>query len=59
MPRAIECLARCRDGNVDIFLCRLVDRGDYFFGGRVNNLDGLAVDGFDKLIVDEPEGAVG
>jgi hypothetical protein len=33
-----------------------VDRGDYFFGGRVNNLDGLPVDGFDKLIVDEPEG---
>jgi hypothetical protein len=33
-----------------------VDRGDYFFRGWVNNVDGLAVDGLDKLIVDEPEG---
>ena len=28
---------------------------DYFFSGRVDGLEGLAVDTVDKLIVDEPE----
>jgi len=53
-PRALECLASRGDGNVDILLGGLVDGGDDLFGGRVDDLEGLAIDAFDELVVDEP-----
>jgi hypothetical protein len=33
-----------------------MDRADYFFGGRVDDLEGLAVNGFDEFVVDEAVG---
>jgi hypothetical protein len=32
-----------------------MNRGNYLFGGRIDDLDGLTVNGFDEFIVDEPE----
>jgi hypothetical protein len=53
-PCALECLAGSSYRNVDIFLCGLVDRADNLFGGRVDGLEGLAVNTLDPLVVDEP-----
>jgi len=55
-PWALECLACCCDGNVDILLGSFTDGADDFFGGGVDGLEGLAVDTFDKFVVDESEG---
>ena len=54
-PFAFKSLAGCRDGNVDIFLRRFVDRDDGFFVCGVNGLKGLAVGAFDPFVIDEPE----
>ncbi len=52
-PFALESLAGSRDGDVDIFLCSLVDSNDGFLVRRVDGLEGLAVDTFDPFVVDE------
>jgi hypothetical protein len=44
-PRPFECLARCRYGDIDILLCSLMNRGNDFFGRRIDDLDGLAIVG--------------
>lgn len=54
LPCALESLARRCYSNVDILLCGLVDGGDDFFCGRVDDLEGPAIDTRDEFIVDEP-----
>jgi hypothetical protein len=53
-PWAFEGLARRGDGNVDILLGSLLDFTDDFFGRGVDDLEGLAVNGLDEFVVDEP-----
>jgi len=52
-PGTVECLAGSLNGDVDILLGRLLDGCDDIFCGRVNDLEGLAVNGLDELVVDE------
>lgn len=52
-PRTVKCLACRSNGNVDIFLSGFVDRGNDLFGRGVDNLERLAIDRFDELVVDE------
>ena len=54
-PRALEGLASCGHGDVDILLGGFLNRDDGLFGSGVDGLEGLAVDGFDEFTVDEPE----
>ena len=53
-PRALKGLACGGDGDVDILLGGLLDRGDYALVGGVDNIEGPALCGFDELVVDEP-----
>lgn len=52
-PILLEGLPRSRHREVDILLCRLVNGDDGLLGGRVNGVEGLAVNAFDKLAIDE------
>jgi hypothetical protein len=54
-PGPFECLARCRYGDIDVLLCSLMNRCNYLFGRRIDDLDGLAINASDELIVDEPK----
>lgn len=58
-PLALEGLAGRSDGNVDILLGGLVDGANDLLGGGVDDLESLAVDTLDELVVDEPAGAAG
>jgi hypothetical protein len=54
-PRPLKSLAcRCY-GNIDVFFSGLVNRGNYFFSGRVDDLKRLPINAFNKFIIDEPE----
>jgi hypothetical protein len=52
-PWTVEGLAGGLDSDIDILLGRLLDGCDDLFCGRVDDLEGLAVNGLDKLVVDE------
>lgn len=52
-PWAVEGLAGGLDSDVDILLGRLLDGCDDLFCGRVDDLEGLAVNGLDELVVDK------
>lgn len=52
-PWAVEGFACGGDGNVDILLGCLLDGTDNLLGGRVNDVEGLAVDRLYELVVDE------
>jgi hypothetical protein len=52
-PGALESFAGGVYSDVDILLSGLVDRADDALVGGVDDLKGLAVDAFDKLVVDE------
>ena len=54
-PWSFKCFTRCRYGNIDIFFSSLMNKGDHFFSSRVDDLDSLAVNAFDELIVDKSE----
>jgi hypothetical protein len=56
VPGALEGGASGLDGDVDILLGSLVDRGDDLLVGRVGSLEGLALGTLDELVVDEPGG---
>lgn len=58
-PHALEGLARRGDGYVDILLGGLGHGADDLLRGRVDGLEGLAVDRRDPLVVDEPGGEEG
>jgi hypothetical protein len=53
-PWALEGLACGGDGNVDILLRGLLDRGDDTLVCGVDHIEGPALCGFDELVVDEP-----
>ena len=55
-PWALERLAGCRYGNVDILLSGLVHLGDDLLGRRVVCRELLAIDGLHPLVVDEAIG---
>jgi hypothetical protein len=55
-PGALESFACGGYSEVDILLGGLVDRADDALVGGVDDLEGLAVDTFDELVVDEPAG---
>lgn len=57
-PWAVEGLAGSSDGNVDILLGGLLDGADDLLGGRVDDVEGLAVDSLHELVVDEADAAV-
>lgn len=52
-PLALKGLAGGLDGNVDILLGTLADRGDDLLGGGVDDLELLLVGALDPLVVDE------
>lgn len=53
-PWSLECLAGCSYCNIDILLGGLADGADNLLGGRIDSLEGLAVDTLNPLVVDEP-----
>ena len=53
-PRTLECLASSRNRDVDILFCGFMYRANHLFIGRVDGLEGLAVDALNEFIVDEP-----
>lgn len=53
-PGTVEGLASGLDSDIDIFFGSFVDTGNDFFVVRVDGLEGLAVDTFDELAIDEP-----
>lgn len=53
-PDALEGLSRSGDGKVDILLCGLTDGADDLLCCGVDDLEGLFVDTFNPLVVDEP-----
>ncbi len=55
-PRALERGARGLDGEVDVLLRRLLDGADDGLVRRIDDLEGLAVDALDELVVDEAVG---
>jgi len=55
-PWALEGFAGGLDGNIDILLGGLLDGAGYALVGGVDDLEGLAVDGLDELIVDKKAG---
>jgi hypothetical protein len=52
-PLALECFPGSGDGNVDILLGGLMDGADDGLVGRVDDLEGLALDTLDEFVVDE------
>ena len=54
LPGTVEGLAGGLDSDIDIFFGSFVDTGDDFFVVGVDGLEGLAVDTFDELAIDEP-----
>ena len=52
-PGPVEGLAGRLDGDVDILLAGLLDVCDNLFCGRVDDLEGLAINRLDELVVDE------
>jgi hypothetical protein len=52
-PGALKGVARGLDGEVDIFLGCFLDRADDGLIGRVDDLEALALDALDELVVDE------
>lgn len=54
-PWALEGLAGCGHGDINILLGSLLHSDDGLLGSRVDGLEGLAIDGFDEFTVDEPE----
>jgi len=52
-PWPVESLAGRLNGDVNILLAGLLDVCDNLFCGRVDNLECLAVNGLDELVVDE------
>jgi hypothetical protein len=52
-PFALKSFACGGNGDVDVLLCGLVDRGDYGLVGGVDDLEGLALYALNELIVDE------
>jgi hypothetical protein len=58
VPVAFERGTGCLDRNVDILFGGLMNSGDRLLGGRVNRLEGLALNALDEFVVDEPSGAV-
>lgn len=52
-PGAVESSSGSLDGDVDILLGGLVDGADDLFVGGVDDLEGLALDTLDELVVDE------
>lgn len=54
-PWPVECLPRRCYSNIDVLFRSLMNRGNYFFSRRVDDLECLAIDAFYELIVDEPE----
>ena len=54
-PWALECLAGCRYGNVDVLLCGLVDLASHALVRWVDDIELLALNTFHELVVDEPD----
>jgi len=54
VPDALEGSASGLDGDVDILFGSLVHGDNGLLGGRVDGLEGLALDTLDELVVDEP-----
>lgn len=52
LPYAVESLAGSSHGKVDILLGTLVDLGDDFLVGRVDDIELLLVDGLDPFAID-------
>jgi hypothetical protein len=52
-PGPVEGLAGRLDGNVNILLAGLLDLCDNLFCGRVDNVESLAINRLDELVVDE------
>lgn len=52
-PRTFKGLSCGLDGDIDIFLCRLMDSDYGFFGRRIDGLERFAINSFDELVVDE------
>lgn len=53
-PDCLVCLSGSSYRNIDILLCGLGDGADNFLSRWVDGLEGLAIDTFDPLVVDEP-----
>lgn len=54
-PRAFKRFARRCYSNIDILLRSLMNRGNYFLSRRVDDLERLAIDTFNILVVNEPK----
>ena len=52
-PCLLERLTCSGDGNVNVLLCGFVNGYDGFLVGRVDHIEGLAIDTFDKFVVDK------
>lgn len=52
-PWALECLASGGNGNVNVLLRGLMDLADDLLVGRVDDVELLAIDTLDELVVDE------
>lgn len=53
-PCGLESSPGSNDGQVDIFLGSLANRGDYLFGGGIDDIESSLVNTLCPLIVDEP-----
>lgn len=53
-PWTIEGFTGSSNGDVDVLLRGLLNLANDFFGRRIDDIEGLAVNSLDELVVDEP-----